>query len=421
MLDRRFVLENPDIIRANIRKRHIQLDLEAFLRAEQERLTLLREEQELREEGNRLAGDKSAATETKRTRGRALRQRRDAVREKLAALEQQAGEILRSLPNLAHADVPEGADDKASREIGKSAIAPPVFDFPAADHVALMEKLDMADFAAGGRIAGAGFYYLKGAGARLEHALHSFALAKLEEAGFTLIMPPELVREAVLTGTGYAPRGDEANSYRLEGEDLHLIATSEIPLCGLYADTILSADSLPLRLGGLSRCFRAESGAAGQAGKGLYRVHQFTKAEMVVICRPEESETLHEEIVQREREIFDALELPYRIVDVAAGDLGASAARKYDLEVWMAGRQGGVYAEATSASNCTDYQARRLGIRWRAAEGGKPVLAHTLNGTALAAGRAMIALIENNQQADGSIRLPAMLHPYFGDDMIRAK
>ena len=319
-------------------------------------------------------------------------------------------------PNLIHADTPRG-DETHAREIKRGACAVPKFDFEPVDHVVLGERLAMFDFKAGSLVAGPGFYFLLGDGARLELALQNYALSKLMARGFTPVMPPELVHEEMLFGAGYQPRGDEANSYVIEGTDLHLIATSEIPLCAMFAGEIIDGARLPLRLAGVSHCFRSER-AAGRATRGLFRVHQFNKVEMLVICAPDESEKLHEDLLSLECEIFDELEIPYRVVDVASGDLGAPAYRKYDVEAWMPGRgDGGAWSEVTSASNCTDYQARRLKIRTQGADG-KPIQPHILNGTGLATGRAMIALMENNQQKDGAIRIPKALVSFFGKELI---
>ena len=417
MLDRRFVLENPDVIRENLKKRHVSLDLEKLLTLEKARRACDARLQEANGRAKTLASDASLQDEEKRLEGKRLREKREALRAELAEMEEAAAALWALLPNLTHQAVPIGRDESANKECARSKISPPSFDFPIQDHVALGEALEILDFENASRVAGAGFYYLKNDGVRLERALESYALQKIAEEGFALHAPPELVRGDIMAGAGYTPRADESNAYSLEGEDLHLIATSEIPLCGMHAGKILPASSLPLKMGGTSRCFRSER-AAGRASRGLFRVHQFTKVEMVVLCRPEESEAMLEELLRIERSIFDGLGLPYRVVEVASGDLGAPAYRKYDMEAWMPARgEKGAFAEVTSASNCTDYQARRLNIRFREKEG-KPLFLHTLNGTALALGRAMIAIMENGQQKDGSIKLPQALAPWMGAEKI---
>ena len=282
------------------------------------------------------------------------------------------------------------------------------------DHVDIMTRAGLLDMEAGSAVAGAGFYFLRNAAVLLEMALIRYTLARVAEYGFDLCTTPELVREDILVGTGFTPRGDETNSYLVSDSDLCLIGTAEMPLCGQFRNRIL--DALPVRTCGVSRCFRTER-AAGRATRGLYRVHQFTKVELVVLCAPEESEREHRRLLDLERSIFDGLDIPYRVLDIATADLGASAYRKFDIEAWMPGRGAdGAVGEVTSASNCLDYQARRLAIRHRGAAG-KPVLAHTLNGTAIATGRAMIALVENHLDGD-RIVLPPALRPFYGGDSI---
>lgn len=413
MLDRRFVAANPERIRRNIALRGAGGDIDAFLEAEKRRLAAQKEMEDLNAASKQLARAQDLSPDEKREQGSALREKAQAAKAKMRECEVVADDLLRAFPNLTHEAAPAGEE---GTEIARHGEAKPLG--AGKNHLELLEAWGMADFEAGSRVAGPGFYYLKGAAVRLELAMQAFAVAELERAGFLMHIPPELVRAEVVSGTGYNPRGGEAGAWKIEDEDLHLIATSEIPLCAIHADKILSADELPMRLGGLSHCFRPERGAAGQAGKGLFRVHQFSKAEMVILCRPEESAAMHEELLTIERRMFDLLEIPYRVIEIGAGDLGASAWRKYDIEVWMPGRgEKGEYAEATSASNCTDYQARRLNIRWRNT-GGKPEFVHTLNGTGLALGRAMIALLENHQSPDGGLSVPKALQPYLGTDRL---
>ena len=418
MLDRRFVLENPKIIRENLKKRNVSLDLDKLLALEKERRQCDALLQDANGRAKKIAADASLSNDEKREKGREVRQERDQLRAKHAEKTEQANEILALLPNLTHPDAPIGADETANRECDQSKISPPSFNFPVQDHVALGEALDMMDFESASRVSGPGFLYLKNDGVRLERALETYALDMVAKEGFSIHAPPEMVRGEIMAGAGYAPRANESNAYALEGEDLHLIATSEIPLCGIHANKILEENDLPIRMAGTSRCFRSER-AAGQASRGLFRVHQFTKVEMVILCRPKESPDMLQELLRIERAIFDGLEIPYRIVEVASGDLGAPAYRKYDMEAWMPARNNGTYAEVTSASDCQDYQARRLGIRYRENPSAKPILAHTLNGTGLALGRAMIAIMENGQKADGTIQLPPILHSYMGAKTLR--
>jgi seryl-tRNA synthetase len=297
---------------------------------------------------------------------------------------------------------------------------PPSFTFAPRDHVQLGQSLDVIDFESGARVAGQKFYYLKNQAVILELALVRYAVDALVKEGFTPMITPDVAREEIVAGHGFNPRGAESNIYTMEGTDLCLIATAEITLGGYHAGAVLSPEQLPLRLAGVSHCFRREAGAAGQFSKGLYRVHQFTKVEMFVFCHPSGSEEMLERLTAIEEGIFQRLEIPYRVVDTCTGDLGGPAYRKFDIEAWMPGRgEKGEWGEITSASNCTDYQARRLGIRFKEGAGKNP-LVHTLNGTALAVSRTLIAILENFQQSDGSVRLPAALTPYTGFSEIRA-
>ena len=283
----------------------------------------------------------------------------------------------------------------------------------------LGEQLDLFDFDAGGKVAGHGFYYLKNDAVFLELALQHFALNFLTKKNFVPMITPDLARTEILQGVGFIPRGPETQIYSVAQSDLNLIATAEITLGGMYADVVLQADQLPIRMCGISHCYRTEAGAAGRASRGLYRVHQFTKVEMFALTLPSDSEATLEELCGLERDIFNAIGIPFRVVDTATGDLGGPAYRKYDLEAWMPGRgEGGEFGEVTSTSNCTDYQARRLNIRYK--EKGKKGThyVHTLNGTAVAISRALIAILENYQQADGSVIVPDVLRPLMGKDLI---
>jgi seryl-tRNA synthetase len=316
------------------------------------------------------------------------------------------------LPNFVHPDAPVGgeADFRVLRQVGE----PRPIDFEPLDHLALAERLDLVDFESGAKVAGQKWYYLKNEAVLLELALQRFALDRVVERGFTPYVTPDVARPEFVQGTGFDPRGEETQIYSLANAELCLVGTAEIPLAGLYADAILEEDALPVRVAGLSHCFRTEAGAHGRESRGLYRVHQFTKVEMFVFARPDQSEALHDEIVEIEESLFRDLEIPFRVIDIATGDLGAPAYRKFDLEAWMPGRKA--WGEVTSASNTTDFQARRLRIRYRA--GKRNELVHTLNGTAVSNARAILALLENHQRADGSISIPKALRPWFGRDAI---
>jgi seryl-tRNA synthetase len=285
--------------------------------------------------------------------------------------------------------------------------------------VYLCQKHDLVDFDRGTKVSGAKFYFLKGKLAILEMALIRYVQDYLLKEGFIPMSTPDLAKDDVIVGTGFSPRGPETQIYSLENSDLSLIGTAEITLGGYHKDEVLSTNQLPIRYAGVSHCYRTEAGSYGRESYGLYRVHQFSKVEMFVFCTPEQSEAMHLELLRHEEHIFESLQIPFRVVDICTGDLGGPAYRKYDLEAWMWGRNAGLgdWGEVTSTSNCTDYQARRLNIKYKK-EDGSSAFVHTLNGTAISLARALIALLENHQQPDGSIRIPAALVPYCGFDSI---
>ena len=324
--------------------------------------------------------------------------------------------IHRQIPNLSHPDAPVGVDDKSNLELTRGKTPLPQFDFTPLDHVALAEKLDLVDFEAGARVAGHGFYFLKNEAVLLELALQRYAVDVLMGAGFTPITTPDLARNEVLAGIGFIPRGPETQIYSIENSDLSLVATAEITLGGMLAGETLEAEALPKKFCGISHCFRTEAGAHGKATRGLFRVHQFTKIEMFAFTLPEQSDAVLEELRALECRLFDGLGVPYRVVDTATGDLGGPAYRKYDLEAWMPGR--GEFGEVTSTSNCTDYQARRLNIRYRSKGEKGTHFVHTLNGTAIAVSRALIAIMENYQQARRLDRRARGLRAWVGKERI---
>ena len=420
MLDLRFIRENLDAVRSNCADRQVEVDLDRLVALDEERRALAAEQQDVRERRNRLAAELKGRrpSDEERALGRKLKSREAELDEDLREKREKLAELHRLVPNATHPASPPGADEEANVELRRSG-EPPDFDFEPLDHVEIGRCHDLLDFEAGAKVTGQKFYYLKNELVLLEQALVRFSLDALRERGYTLFQPPDLARADVADGLGFNPRGEESQIYSVAGTDLVLVGTAEITLGGLHRDEILEAAGLPRRYCGLSHCFRTEAGAAGRASKGLYRVHQFTKVEMFVVCRPDESAALHDELVEIEEDIFTRLEVPYRVVDVCRGDLGAPAYRKFDLEAWMPGRgEGGSWGEITSASNCTDYQARRLGVRFRDPESGNARFCHLLNGTALAASRAIVALLENRQRADGSVSVPAVLRPYTGFDSI---
>jgi len=328
---------------------------------------------------------------------------------------------LRRIPNLTHPDAPIGQTEDASRELRKIG-TPRAFEFKPKDHVVLGKDLDLIDFETAGKVSGNGFYFLKNDLVLVDLALQQFALKKLIAAGFIPIVTPDLARNNILEGIGFTPRGVETQVYSVEDTELSLIGTAEITLGGMLADEILDESSLPVKYVGLSHCFRTEAGAAGRASRGLYRVHQFTKVEMFAFSTPESSGAIHAEMLAIEEDLFQALGIPYRVLDICSGDLGGPAYRKFDLEAWMPGRgEHGEYGEVTSTSDCTDYQARRLNIRYRPAGQKGTRFVHTLNGTAVALSRALIVVLENYQRSDGLIDVPEVLRPYVGKDVIGSR
>ena len=351
--------------------------------------------------------------------GKKLKEEVAVVDEKLADIEVKLDEAARQIPNMVHPNAPIGKLDTENLEVKKFG-TPRQFTFEPKDHVQLAEALDLIDFDRATKVSGPKFYYLKNEAVFLEQALIMYALNTLRKHGFETFITPDVAKEEILKGIGFNPRGNESNVYSIEEEGTCLVATAEITLGGFHSGEILDKSKLPLLYGGLSHCFRREAGAAGQFSKGLYRVHQFDKVEMFAYATPEQSDEIHEKLRQIEEEIFEGLGLPFHVVDTCTGDLGAPAYRKWDLEAWMPGRNGGEYGEVTSTSNCTDYQSRRLNIKYKD-DDGKNKYVHTLNGTAIAVGRAMLAIFENYQNEDGSITIPEVLVPYCGFNKIGPK
>lgn len=427
MLDSKYVLANLEAVRQNCRDRNVSSmileDLEKLVSVDARRKTLLHQVEETRRRQNEAAkGVSKAPDETVRNtlieQGRLLRGAIAEAEEELKQREAEMKLALSRIPNLTHPDAPIGAAEEDSRELRKVG-TPRAFDFAPRDHVEIGKALNLIDFESGAKVSGHGFYFLKNDAVLLELALQQFAIGKMIKAGFTPIITPDLARNSILEGIGFTPRGAETQIYSVEESDLSLIGTAEITLGGMHADELLDEAVLPLKYVGLSHCFRTEAGAAGRASKGLYRVHQFTKVEMFAFTTPETSDAAHAELLALEEEIFQALGIPYRVLDICSGDLGGPAYRKFDLEAWMPGRgESGEYGEVTSTSNCTDYQARRLNIRYRPSGQKGTRFVHTLNGTAVALSRALIVLLENYQRADGLVDVPDVLRPYLGKDVI---
>ena len=428
-IDFKFVQSNLELVKENATRRLVDASPDEVVRLYDEYVRLTQEADAVRAARNDNSSQmkrKLEAEERERLieHGKNLKAELEAIDERLNLVESELQTEGKKLPNLTHPDVPVGGEEAATllREVGSK---PEFAGFEAKDHVRLGEELGILDFDTGSVVSGSKFYYLRKEAALLEMALVNYAMQKICAKGFDPIITPDLVRGSVLEKCGFQPRGEGTQVYSVENSDLCLTGTAEIPLGGMFLDEILSEESLPIKVAAYGRCFRTEAGAAGAAGKGLYRVHQFSKVEMFVVCTPEQSEQLHKDILDIEVDMFEELGLHFQVLDMPSGDLGAPAYRKFDIEAWMPGLQR--YGEISSASNCTDYQSRRLNIRYRpsegagagTAEGGKKKkkvptqFVHTLNGTGCAVPRMIVAILENNQQADGSIVIPEALRPYM--------
>src|SRR5881392_643068 len=423
MLDRKFIVENADRVKQNCAQRGVKCDADRLVELETVRRQKLQSVEDLNRQANEIAktigkAKDAAEREARKEEGRRLREQKDAAQAEHDQLDAQAKAIQATIPNLTHPDAPVGGEHD-SREIRRGQTPVTQLGFKPLDHVTLGEKLDIVDFEAGARTSGHGFYFLKDDAVLLDLALQRYALDILLQEDFTLTTTPDLAQNKILEGIGFNPRGPETQVYSIENSDLSLVGTAEITLGGMYFNEMLDADQLPLKLCGISHCFRTEAGAHGQATRGLYRVHQFTKVEMFAYTLPEASDAMHEQLLAIECKLFDGLGIPYRVIDTASGDLGGPAYRKYDLEAWMPSRgSGGEFGEVTSAGNCTDYQSRRLNIRFRKKGEKGTQFVHTLNGTAVAISRALIAVLENYQQADGSVLVPEALRQWVGKDRI---
>lgn len=424
MLDIKFILENQDIIKDSIAKRGVKADLETLVDSYAKRKALTLESENCRAEANQIAKSIPKMPDSEKQewikKGKALNAKIAELEAEILQIDAIYQEALLTIPNLLAADTPSGETD-AENLVLRSHLSPTVFDFKPKDHLELGKALDLIDFESGSKVTGSKFYFLKNDAVFLELALELFTMKLAAERGYTTLITPDLAKKSILTGTGFSPRGEEANIYNLEDMDLSLIATAEITVGGMHADEMLTESSLPLKYVAASHCFRREAGSGGRESKGLYRVHQFTKVELFQITRPEDAEQALEDILALEESIYQQLGLPYRVMRICSGDLGASAYKKYDIEVWMPGRDSEEkYGEVTSASNCTDFQSRRLNIRYKDKDS-KRVFPHTLNGTAIAISRTLMAILENYQQKDGSIIIPEVLRPYIGKDRITAK
>lgn len=420
-IDYRAIRDNLQRVEENCRKRNSSADPGLVVRLYDEYTALQQQADAVRNARNENAKAMKGKLEEEKRKGlieegKILKEKLAQYEEDLAAVENRLQTEGRKIPNETHPDVPSGGEDASTlfREVGHKVQT----DFEIKDHVQIGVGLDIVDFDTGAKVSGNKFYYMKNAGALLELALVNWALSKVVAKGYQTYTTPDLVRENVVERCGFQPRGENTQVYSVENSDLCLAGTSEILLGGVYMDEIIPETELPIRMAAFSHCFRTEAGAAGAATRGLYRVHQFSKVEMFIVCTPEQSEALHQELIEIEEELFTELGLHFKILDMSSEDLGAPAYRKFDVEAWMPGLQR--YGEISSASNCTDYQSRRLNIRYRAhsKQAGKkkpPNLhVHTLNATACAVPRMIVAILENFQQVDGSVIVPEPLRPFMG-------
>jgi len=415
MIDIKFLREHPDVVRASQKGRGESVELvDQILAIDEKKRAAVTEFDTLRQEQNTLSKSVGAAKGDEKTalleNAKALADKVKAADTKRTQVEGQTKELILQLSNLLDPNAPIGGEEDflIIEHVG----TPRDFDkdgFEPKDHVELGKLLGAIDTERGAKVAGSRSYYLTGVGALLEFALVNYAIQSAVKNGFTPVIPPVLVNPAAMEGTGFLGQAAE-NVYRIEKDDVYLVGTSEVPLAAMHMDETLLADKLPLRYAGYSTCFRREAGTYGKDTRGIIRVHQFDKVEMFTFCKPEDAQAEHQRLLQWEKDFLTAMEIPFRVIDVASGDLGSSATRKFDIEAWIPTQ--GAYREVTSASNCTEFQGRRLNIRYKDLEGVKAIA--TLNGTLVAIPRMIVAILENHQNADGTVNVPAALQPFLG-------
>ncbi len=420
MLDPKLVRENPEKIKQELQKRNQEFDFGPFLEIEKQRLSLVRESDELRENRNKVSEEIAALKRQKQDASTLIEQmqgvaaRIKELEERQKDTEQKAREFLLTLPNIPHGSTPVGKDETENVEVRKWG-QPRAFDFPALNHWDIAEVLGIIDFDRAAKIAGARFAVMRGAGARLERALMNFMLDLNTSKGYTEVFPPILVNADSMTGTGQLPKF-EMELFKTADPLFYLIPTAEVPVTNLHRQEILEEEKLPIKYTAYTPCFRREAGSYGKDTRGLIRQHQFNKVELVKFVRPEDSYNEHEALTNDAEDILRKLELPYRVMALCTGDIGFSSAKTYDLEVWLPGQ--GKYREISSCSNFEDFQARRADIRFRRTGKKGTEYVHTLNGSGLAIGRTVVAILENYQQKDGTVTIPDALRPYFGADKI---
>ena len=415
MIDIKFLREHPDVVRASQKGRGESVELvDQILAIDEKKRAAVTEFETLRQEQNTLSKSVGAAKGDEKAslleNAKALADKVKAADTKRAQVEEQTKALILQLSNLLDTQAPIGGEEDfliiehvgTPRDFSKDGFAPK-------DHVELGKLLGAIDTERGAKVAGSRSYYLTGVGALLEFALVNYAIQSAVKNGFTPVIPPVLVNPAAMEGTGFLGQAAE-NVYRIEKDDVYLVGTSEVPLAAMHMDETLPADKLPLRYAGYSSCFRREAGTYGKDTRGIIRVHQFDKVEMFTFCKPEDAQAEHLRLLQWEKDFLSAMEIPFRVIDVASGDLGSSATRKFDIEAWIPTQ--GAYREVTSTSNCTEFQGRRLNIRYKDSEGVKAIA--TLNGTLVAIPRMIVAILENHQNADGTVNVPVALQPFLG-------
>ena len=408
MLDIRFIRENVELVKHSTKQKGYEVNIDRLIELDTKRRATQQEIDELRTRRNEISARmKDGKPEAELIEeGRALKTKIADIEANAAEVEAEYAQLMQSVPNIIFDDVPLGGEEDSVeiKKVGEQKTG-------GVDHLEYATSRDWVDFERGAKVAGAKFYYLKGDLALLENALTQYSLHFLIERNFTFMTVPNMVNQRTMTGTGFAPRtSDQSDEYAIEGEDLSLIATAEIPLTGYHADEIIDEDALPLMYAGLSPCYRKEAGTYGKHTRGLFRVHQFNKLEMYAYCLPEKSREMHENLLKIEEELWQSLGIPYHVINIAAGDLGAPAAKKFDIEYWSPIDEK--YRELTSCSNCTDFQTRNLNIRVRRKDGSVDML-HSLNGTAVSLARALVVVMENYQQPDGTLKVPEALVPYM--------
>ena len=415
MIDIKFLREHPDVVRASQKGRGESVELvDQILAIDEKKRAAVTEFETLRQEQNTLSKSVGAAKGDEKAalleNAKALADKVKVADTKRAQVEEQTKALILQLSNLLDTQAPIGGEEDfliiehvgTPRDFSKDGFAPK-------DHVELGKLLGAIDTERGAKVAGSRSYYLTGVGALLEFALVNYAIQSAVKNGFTPVIPPVLVNPAAMEGTGFLGQAAE-NVYRIEKDDVYLVGTSEVPLAAMHMDETLPADKLPLRYAGYSSCFRREAGTYGKDTRGIIRVHQFDKVEMFTFCKPEDAQAEHQRLLQWEKDFLSAMEIPFRVIDVASGDLGSSATRKFDIEAWIPTQDA--YREVTSTSNCTEFQGRRLNIRYKDSEGVKAIA--TLNGTLVAIPRMIVAILENHQNADGTVNVPAALQPFLG-------